>query len=57
MIITYFQYSQSIFSAFGYFTIGVSIFLFYTHRENIKRMIQGNENRFEKAMLFKKIFN
>ena len=57
VIITYFQYSQSIFSAFGYFTIGVSIFLFYTHRENIKRMIAGSENRFEKVMLFKKFFN
>ena len=57
VIITYLKYPQSIFSAFGYFTIGVSIFLFYTHRENIKRMIAGTENRFEKVMLFKKLFN
>ena len=57
VIVTYLQYPQSIFSAFGYFTIGVSIFLFYTHRENIKRMITGSENRFEKVMLFKKFFN
>ena len=57
VIITYLQYPQSLFSPFGYFTIGVSIFLFYTHRENIKRMILGTENRFEKVMLFKKMFN
>ena len=57
VIITSLQYPQSIFSAFGYFTIGVAIFLFYTHRENIKRMIRGNENRFEKVMLFKRLFN
>jgi len=57
VIITYLQYPESLFSTFGYFTIGVSIFLFYTHRENIKRMIVGTENRFEKVMLFKKLFN
>ena len=57
VIITYLQYPASLFSAFGYFTIGVSIFLFYTHRENIKRMANGTENRFEKVMLLKKLFN
>ena len=57
VIITYFQYPYSLFSAFGYFTIGVSMFLFYTHRKNIKRMILGTENRFEKVMLFKKLFD
>ena len=57
VIITYFQYPDSLFSAFGYFTVGVSIFLFYTHRENIQRMITGTENRFEKVMLFKKLFD
>ena len=54
--VTYFKYSQTLFSEFGYFTISVSIFLIYTHRENIKRMISGNENKFEKVMIFKKIF-
>ena len=54
--VTYFQYPQTLFSEFGYFTIIISIFLIYTHRENIKRMITGKENQFKKVMIFKKIF-
>ena len=54
VIITIVHPSQTIFSAFGYFTIGVSIFLIYTHRANIKRMIAGKENQFQKVMIFKK---
>ena len=38
------------------FTVLFSIFIFYTHRSNIQRMISGTENRFEKAMIFRKIF-
>lgn len=30
-----------------YFSIGLSIFFIYTHRGNIKRLLQGNEHRFE----------
>ena len=56
VLVTYFSYPSSILSEFGYFTIIVSIFLIYTHRENIKRMITGNENQFKKVMLFKKLF-
>ena len=37
------------------FTVLLSIFIFYTHRSNIQRMISGTENRFEKAMIFRKI--
>ena len=36
------------------FTIFLSFFIFYTHRSNIKRMLDGTENRFEKAMIFRK---
>ena len=54
VIITIVHPSQTIFSAFGYFTIGVSIFLIYTHRANIKRMLAGKENQFQKVMIFKK---
>ena len=54
VIITIINPSQTIFSAFGYFTIGVSIFLIYTHRANIKRMLAGKENQFKKVMIFKK---
>jgi len=54
---TYFNYIDGIFSPFGYFALGVSMFLIYTHRENITRMINGEENQFEKVMIFKKIFS
>ena len=36
------------------FTVFLSFFIFYTHRSNIKRMLDGTENRFEKAMIFRK---
>ena len=54
--IYYFCYPNGILSPFGYFTIGVALFLIFTHRSNIKRMLNGEENRFEKIMLLKKIF-
>ncbi len=31
-----------------FFSIAVSIFLIYNHRSNIKRLLYGNESRFEK---------
>ncbi len=31
-----------------FFSIAVSLFLIYNHRSNIKRLLYGNENRFEK---------
>ena len=37
-----------------YFSVLMSIFIIFTHRSNIKRMFQGDENRFEKIMIFKK---
>ena len=36
------------------FTVLLSLFIIYTHRSNIKRMLHGTENRFEKAMIFRK---
>ena len=57
VVITYLQYPYNgIDSAFGYFTIGIAIFLFYTHRENIQRMLSGNENQFRKVMIFNNFF-
>ena len=56
VIVTYLYYPNGILSPFGYFTIGVALFLIFTHRSNIKRMLSGEENRFEKIMLLKKIF-
>ena len=36
------------------FTVLLSIFIIYTHRSNIQRMLSGTENRFEKVMIFRK---
>ena len=38
------------------FSILMSLFIIFTHRSNIMRMIRGEENQFKKIMLFKKIF-
>ncbi len=36
-----------------FFSIAVSLLLIYNHRENIKRLLYGNENRFEKLWLIR----
>ncbi|MCB0726271.1 MAG: glycerol-3-phosphate 1-O-acyltransferase PlsY [Ignavibacteriae bacterium] len=36
-----------------FFSIGVSLLLIYNHRENIKRLLYGNENRFDKLWLIR----
>ena len=56
VIITIIHPEQTIFSPFGYFTIVISLFLIYTHRENILRMFSGTENQFKKIMIFKNFF-
>ena len=35
----------------GISSLIISIFIIFTHRENIKRMLDGTENRFEKIMI------
>ncbi len=35
-----------------YFSIPVVLLIFFTHRSNIKRLLNGTENRFEKIWLF-----
>ncbi len=42
------------FSEYIYFAFLMAIFIVFTHRENILRMLNGNENKFEKIMIFKK---
>jgi len=37
------------------FSILLCFFIIYTHRSNIWRMLNGNENRFEKVMIFRNI--
>jgi len=46
-------YNNGIYSPFGLFLVMVAVFIIYTHRSNIRRMIAGNENRFEKLMILK----
>ena len=53
-IITAFYFEEGLGSPFGIFTIIISLFIIFTHRSNIQRMLNGNENRFEKAMIFRK---
>ena len=54
VLITYLYYPDGIISPFGFFSILMALFLIFTHRSNIHRMIQGQENQFKKIMLFKK---
>ena len=48
-------YNNGIYSQFGFFSVMVAIFISYTHRSNIHRMIEGNENQFKKIMIFRKV--
>jgi len=36
------------------FSLLIPVFIIFTHRSNIKRMLDGTENRFEKARIFHK---
>jgi len=36
------------------FSLLIPLFIIFTHRSNIKRILDGSENRFEKARLFKR---
>ena len=53
-IITAFYFEGGLGTPFGIFTMIISLFIIFTHRSNIQRMLNGNENRFEKAMIFRK---
>lgn len=37
------------------FGVVMAVFIIYTHRANLRRLREGNENRFEKAMLFRRM--
>ena len=39
------------------FAIACSILLSYSHRSNLQRLWQGNENRFEKARIIGRLFS
>lgn len=42
-------------SPLGAFALIMAAFVFYTHRENIRRLLGGNENRFERVMLLRRL--
>jgi len=53
-IFTAFYFEGGLGTPFGIFTMIFSLFIIFTHRSNIQRMLNGNENMFEKAMIFRK---
>ena len=57
VITTYSIYPGGLLTPFGIFSIAMAVFIIFTHRSNIYRMLNGTENKFEKAMIFKKYFN
>lgn len=57
VMITFYMYPGGLSSPFGIFSILMAIFIIFTHRSNIYRMINGTENQFKKAMIFKKYFS
>ncbi len=46
--------AQGLFSPPGLFTLTMALLVVYTHRENLLRVWQGREPRFEKAMIFRR---
>ena len=52
-ISTAFYFEGGLETIFGIFTMFITLFIIFTHRSNISRMLIGNENRFEKVMIFR----
>lgn len=46
---------ESIASPLGLFAVLMAAFVFYTHRENIRRLRAGYEHRFERVMLLRRL--
>jgi len=40
-----------------WFLLAMGFFITFTHRENLRKLLQGKESRFEKARLLHKLFN
>jgi glycerol-3-phosphate acyltransferase PlsY len=49
-------HTMGINSPLGYFSISMALFILFTHKSNIIRMINNEENRFEKVMIFRNFF-
>lgn len=53
-------YVSDTYKNFDYYpmlSILLAVFIIFTHRSNIVRMINRNENQFKKIMIFKRLFN
>ena len=53
-IVTSIFHDNGIYSSFGLFSGIITIFIIFTHKENIKRMQRGEENKFKKIKIFSK---
>lgn len=56
MIVRYNIFGADIpgYSILIYFALGLMVLVIYTHRANIKRLLNGSENKFSKLQIFKK---
>ena len=52
-LITYLR-DGTLSSTLGIFSLVMVLFIWTNHRSNIKRLLKGTENRFEKAMVFRR---
>lgn len=52
MVVLYLSHNEDIGPAALIFSFIIAAFIFYTHRSNIKRLLAGKENRFEKVRIF-----
>jgi glycerol-3-phosphate acyltransferase PlsY len=41
-------------SSLGYFSLLMMAFIWFTHRSNLARLLAGTENRFDKALIFRR---
>ena len=54
VVLAFSAYCLNVSLSYLYFSITMAVFIIFTHRSNIKRMIEGTENRFKKIMIFKR---
>lgn len=53
-IITY-LHEGTLVSSLGLFSLLIVAFIWFTHRSNLARLLAGTENRFEKAMIWRRV--
>ncbi len=46
--------AEGLYSAAGAFTLAMAALVIWKHRDNLRRLLAGNEHRFEKAMVLRK---